>query len=96
MFPAINNWKSSNERAVWGERARMFAWLGSTALASDAELDVEPHSVWAEAMLAEGFNQDGYLVASDGLANDDRTQPAPHRTGAAKALRRSTAVAVAK
>lgn len=66
MWPYVNNFKSSNERRLYAERAEMFRWLGSEPMLGEGEVE-RPLTSFEEAMLAEGFDPDGYLVASEGL-----------------------------
>lgn len=70
-WPARGNHKSSNEMRIYAARAEMRTWLGSAVMSSESESEA-PLSAWAEAMLAEGYDPAGYLVASEGLQRDHR------------------------
>jgi hypothetical protein len=58
--PAVGNAKSNNERLMARERAEMRKWLGTEVLAGAEQDATGPDSLWAEAMLAEGWDVEGY------------------------------------
>jgi hypothetical protein len=68
LQPSITNTKALNELRIWAEREEMARWLGTDEMVGSEEAGEQPRSLWAEAMLAEGFEPAGYLKSSEGTA----------------------------
>lgn len=80
MWPMVWNQKSKNEVRLAEARAEMYQWAGSDVLKADNEVDKDD-SLWAQAMEAEGWNPDGYLMESEGTENLDFLQPGARLAG---------------
>lgn len=67
-WPMHGNHRSRNQVLLYQDADEMMQYVGTEVMMSETQLADErpPTSVWAEAMQAEGFDPEGYLVPSEG------------------------------
>lgn len=67
-WPMHGNHKSRNQALLYRDADEMMGYVDTEVMMSETQLreDAPPPSVWAEAMQAEGFDPEGYLVPSEG------------------------------
>lgn len=67
-WPMHGNHRSRNQLLLYQDADEMLSYTNHEVMMSETQLreDAPPGSLWEEAMQAEGFDPEGYLVPSEG------------------------------